>query len=514
MAEHEELSPTEKGLLMGIKEFINNIKGVKDDVTDGMNIVERLETFGDRHGWAAVLPFFLCAGALLLSKLMGMDLLGDFVNAMKSIGNEVVESFGRTGKISVNHGLLTSAAQLGARFLPAISLGMVIGGLPAWSMIGIFRTALEAARNIWIDHDRRKFVSTTLPEEDRARVNVHDRLRYVSHDNILDKLYDKPNWNGELRIPDGMEYIGEHAFDCLVAPSTNDDPARFKKSVKSLFMPDSIKGINPDDIPLGTTLVFDNATHKILCHKIKEQFPDRNIKIKGGLFFDVLDECEGISNNIEVFPKTTVLPRTKSGIKNAFAKLDDPLIKIYLMDKVHEQILKGNMSPDGFKAILNCTPMEDEYKARYQGTGMIDRIYGSRQNATDKYAYTYYETENILNRQNNLKWKRSHADEAMATYKQLDVLVKFIKDVADNPDLFRRTHMKELNLLALSTVSRPHGFNPYEKTDVADPEQTLITRRVLPPDMPQPVQKHKEDFRSPGENSVASASKENPRYLR
>ena len=306
----------------------------------------------------------------------------------------------------------------------------------------------------------------------------------------------------------------EHAFDWLVAPSTNDDPARFKKSVKSLFMPDSIKGINPDNIPLGTTLVFDNATHKILCHKIKEQFPDRNIKIKGGLFFDVLDECEGISNNIEVFPKTTVLPRTKSGIKNAFAKLDDSLIKIYLMDKVHEQILKGNMSPDGFKAILNCTPMEDEYKARYQGTGMIDRIYGSRQNATDKYAYTYYETENILNRQNNLKWKRSHADEAMATYKQLDDLVKFIKDVADNPDLFRRTHMKELNLLALSTVSRPHGFNPYEKTDVADPGQTLITRRVLPPDMPQPVQKHKEDSRSPGENSVASASKENPRYLR
>ena len=98
MAEHEELSPTEKGLLMGIKEFINKIKGGKDDVTDGMNIVERLETFGDRHGWASVLPFFLCAGALLLSKLMGLDLLGDLVNAMKSIGNEVVESFGRPAR--------------------------------------------------------------------------------------------------------------------------------------------------------------------------------------------------------------------------------------------------------------------------------------------------------------------------------------------------------------------------------------------------------------------------------
>ena len=30
MAEHEELSPTEKGLLMGIKEFINKMKGTAD----------------------------------------------------------------------------------------------------------------------------------------------------------------------------------------------------------------------------------------------------------------------------------------------------------------------------------------------------------------------------------------------------------------------------------------------------------------------------------------------------
>lgn len=512
MAEHEELSPTEKGLLMGIKEFINNIKGVKDDVTDGMNIVERLETFGDRHGWASVLPFFLCAGALLLTKLMGLDLLGDLVNAMKSIGSEVVESFGRTGKISVNHGLLTSAVQLGSRFLPAISLGMVIGGLPAWSMIGIFRTALEAALNIWIDHDRRKFVSN-LPEKDRARVNAHDRLRYVSHDNILDKLYDKPNWNGELRIPDGMEYIGEHAFDCLVAPSTNGKPSRFKMFVKSLLIPDSIKDINPKNIPKGATLVFDNATQKIMCHKSKGKLMDRNIKIKGGFFSDVLDECDGKSSSSEVFEKTDVPPKIQEGIKNAFAKFDDPLIKIYLLDKVHEQILKGNMSPTGFEGILEDIPEEDVDKTRYQGLGVIERIYGSRQNATDKYAYTYYETENILNRQNDRKWAKAHADEAMATYKQLDDLVRFIEDVADNPDRFRRTHMEELNLLALSTVSRPHGFTPPEKTDVAEHVEPLITdTRRVSPDMPQPVQEHKEDFRSV--NKVSTAPKHNSRDLR
>lgn len=508
MAEHEELSPTEKGLLMGIKEFINNIKGVKDDVTDGMNIVERLETFGDRHGWASVLPFFLCAGALLLPKLMGLDLLGDLVNAMKSIGNEVVESFGRTGKISVNHGLLTSVAQLGARFLPAISLGMVIGGLPAWSMIGIFRTGLEAARNIWIDHDRRKFVST-LPKKDRARVNAHDRLRYVSHDNILDKLYDKPNWNGELRIPDGMEYIGEHAFDCLVAPTTNGKPSRFKMFVKALLIPDSIKKMDPFIIPTGTTVVFDNATHKMMCHELIKDFEHRNINIKGGLFSDVLDVCDGINRNKELLQIPGLHKDTVERIKKAFASLDDSLIKIYLMDKVHEQILKGNLHPSGFNVILEHVQMED--KDRYCGQGVIERIYGSRKNAVDKYAFSYYTTENILNRQNDRKWAKAHADEAMATYKQLDDLVKSIEDVADNPDQFRRTHMEELNLLALSTVSRPHGFTPPEKADVADPGQTLITRRVSP-DMPQPVQKHKEDSRSV--NKVSTAPKHNARDSR
>ena len=498
---------------MGIKEFINKIKGGKDDVTDGMNIVERLETFGDRHGWGAVLPFFLCAGALLLPKLMGLDLLGDLVNAMKSIGSEVVESFGRTGKISVNHGLLTSVAQLGARFLPAISLGMVIGGLPAWSMIGIFRTALEAARNIWIDHDRRKFVSTTLPEKDRARVNVHDRLRYVSHDNILDKLYDKPNWNGELRIPDGMEYIGEHAFDCLVAPTTNGKPSRFKMFVKALLIPDSIKEMDPFIIPTGTTVVFDNATHKMMCHELMKDFEHRNINIKGGLFSDVLDVCDGINRNKELLQIPGLHKDTVERIKKAFASLDDSLIKIYLMDKVHEQILKGNLHPSGFNVILEHVQMED--KDRYCGQGVIERIYGSRKNAVDKYAFSYYTTENILNRQNDRKWAKAHADEAMATYKQLDDLVKCIEDAADNPDQFRRNHMKELNQLALSMVSRPHGFNPYEKTDVACLEEPFITdTRRLSPDMSQPVQKHEEDFRSPGKNSVASASKENLRYLR
>lgn len=255
--------------------------------------------------------------------------------------------------------------------------------LPAYLIYKVWMFVLDA---IDILQERHKTLSYTLP--------------YLSYDNRLICLHKGPDSRGRLNVPEGIESIDEHAFDDFLVRGMHKKMKCLKKGISAIVFPSTIKELNIDNIPDGTTLAFADARSKSILRGSEDDLEYREIKIKGRLFVDVLKECETLEHkkqkkSDDEFPEVPNIldPDDIERINDALSKIADPSLKIKLMDRFHALILSGDMSIPDFKYLLMCVNFEP--KDRYYGTDVIERIYGSVEDAYVWFETKYYESENI-----------------------------------------------------------------------------------------------------------------------
>lgn len=412
--------------------------------------IKKIKDVDKKHGWDATLPYMLVYCALLFAKCFKGGLFSAFSDAVQGVGGELFDSFFSTGMPRVEAGTLINIARAGRALLPVLLLGGAVAGFPAWASVGWVKAALDLRKTIGIEKERARTLSK-IPDEAKSKVNDKGIHHYLSYDNTLLRLYRGPNLMGELVVPEGIEAIGKHAFDDFCARGMSWNTRRIKRSVTAIVLPDTIKKLDPECLPKNTTIVFPDATKKAILHNVDVDYlKSKNITIKGGFFSEVLQECETLEhkskedNEVPSFMMRSEINR----INAAFSRIDDPLIKIRLMDIMHSQILRGNLSISDFRLVLGKVDFEP--KDRYCGKGVIERIYGSRQNAVDKFEFKYYEAENIRNRENspeiliaNMKVDDPKQTAEIEMLKMLD----FIEDVAERPETFRFHNAKELETL-------------------------------------------------------------------
>lgn len=110
-----------------------------------------------------------------------------------------------------------------------------------------------------------------------------------------------------------------------------------------------------------------------------------------------------------------------------YSKIFDPLLKDRLMDAIHSRILSGELSVQNFGYLLAA--MDSAPKERYCGTGVIERIYGSVQDAYMRFETKYYEMENIRIWQPFVKRIRTRKSE-------IRQVIAFVEFVVQDPSLF------------------------------------------------------------------------------
>ena len=119
---------------------------------------------------------------------------------------------------------------------------------------------------IYIVKDRKKTLAS-IPDLDMTLVNKKHILSYLSYDNRLLRLYKGPDKNRKLCVPEGIESIDEHAFDDFGVYDISNGKISFKENVSVSVLPSTIKKMDIDTIPRGTTLIFADARLKsILRH--------------------------------------------------------------------------------------------------------------------------------------------------------------------------------------------------------------------------------------------------------
>lgn len=213
-----------------------------------------------------------------------------------------------------------------------------------------------------------------------------------------------PDKNGNLCVPEGIESIDKCAFDEFLIYDTEKDTARFKEGISAIVLPSTIKELDIDNIPEGTTLAFADARSKSILRGSEDDLESREIEIKGGLFSDVLKECETLEHEKQKdyddeFPEVPNIldPDDIERINDAFSQIDNPSLKIKLMDRFHALVLSGDMSIPDFEYLLMCINFES--KDRYFGTDVIEKIYGSVEDAYTRFETKYYKSENIRKRE-------------------------------------------------------------------------------------------------------------------
>ena len=152
----------------------------------------------------------------------------------------------------------------------------------------------------------------------------------------------------------------------------------------------------------GRVVTFEDATTRAVLHGSEDELRRRGVTVAGTLFTELLDACVSLGEDAGQLPETVgwhdfsdvvgALPQEFAGwIVNAVSATGTPELAERAMDMVHEQILLGNIAPDDFRKILSDLDNVDH--DRYTGDGVIERLYGSRELAIEKYARKYYKAE-------------------------------------------------------------------------------------------------------------------------
>lgn len=292
---------------------------------------------------------------------------------------------------------------------------------------------------ICIMKDRKKTLSS-IPDLDMTLVNKKHILSYLSYDNRLLRLYKGPDKNRKLCVPEGIESIGEHAFDDFSVYDILNSTPRLKENISAIVLPSTIKNLNIDNIPRGTSLIFADARLKSILRNNENCLKSKEIKIEGRLFSDVLKECKNLEHQKKDDEVSSILEFSDiQRINNAFSQIDDPSLKIKLMDRFHALILSGDLSIPDFSLLL--MEVNFEPKDRYLGESVIEKIYGSVQKAYDEFETKYYEAENewIQDVAEDVKRIQKHkpviGHERKATQNVLKT-IEFVESVAKDPAAF------------------------------------------------------------------------------
>ena len=151
------------------------------------------------------------------------------------------------------------------------------------------------------------------------------------------------------------------------------------------------------------------------------------------MFADVLKECETLEREeLDDEEYGDEVPsilkrRDVERINTAFSKISDPSLKIRLMDKFHALVLSGDLSIPDFSLLLKRIDFEP--KDRYYGKDVIEKIYGSVQDAYMRFETKYYEMENIRIWPPFVKRIRTRKSE-------IRQVIAFVEFVVQDPSLF------------------------------------------------------------------------------
>lgn len=269
--------------------------------------------------------------------------------------------------------------------------------------IGIVRHMVRDAKAICLALYDRKRVIATISDFDRSKLNSDYRYEYLSYNNVLLRLYMGPDFMGRLLwIHPGIEEIDAHAFDYFGARHAADGTFRLDERIRGLALPKTLKRLDPACIPNEMILMFEDATTRAVLHGSEDELRRRGVMVAGTLFTELLDACVSLGEDAGQLPETVgwydfsevvgALPQEFAGwIVNAVNATGTPELAERAMDMVHEQILLGNIAPDDFRKILSDLDNVDH--DRYTGDDVIERLYGSRELAIEKYARKYYKAE-------------------------------------------------------------------------------------------------------------------------
>lgn len=350
-----------------------------------------------KHGWTAALPWILgCCGLMFVQN---NGLYPVLIDALKGVGGEAFNSMMQTGQLHVDPTSLTTLGNIAKLLVPVFFLGTALAGMPVWSIIGFAREVKDLHKTIGIEKARKQELDN-LPDKKKERLNDRGMHYYLSRDNELLHLYRGPDLQGRLYVSEGIESIGEHAFDdfSVYDISNGKGKPRLKENISAIVLPSTIKNLNIDNIPKGTSLIFADARLKSILRNKENYLKSKEIKIEGRLFSDVLKECKTLEHQKKDDEVSSILEFSDiQRINNAFSQIDDPSLKIKLMDRFHALILSGDMSIPDFNMLL--TEVDFEPKDRYLGEGVIEKIYGSVEDAYTRFETQYYKSENIRKRE-------------------------------------------------------------------------------------------------------------------
>lgn len=412
--------------------------------------IKRMARLNRKKGHVPSLPYLICICGILFAA--GWNL--SFVSAFeKLVGNAVMVSvlnwFVPFAIANVSEMWIVISDAF-ARILPSVLIGATTTGIPLWAIpsigrqtervCGVIMTALERRREI-------QRLAKTMQNFDKTKVNHDGRDEYLSYDGTLIKLFREPSPEGKIVVSEGITALEYGAFDRFVVSESLQYMPRFRNDVKTLVLPGSIRDLNLRTIPREICLKFKDSRTKMFCNGKERHLNDRDIEVSEALFTGLLKEF----NATEIPEKYDVgfyklYDDEETALNDSFAKISDPLIKIRLMDILYEHMLCGILSPLYFRAM--DSELLPEYKEMYTDPNIIVCLYGSEQNAIDRFALKYYESENIRREQSTKEWRKKHPDTVPMTRAVLRQFAETVRQAAEDPESFREKNAEMLKKIA------------------------------------------------------------------
>ena len=356
-----------------------------------LNTFDKIYKIEKKYGLKVTIPLFLIGCGIVFTCLYDQGLLPNLNEITKNCINVLSNSAQTTGNLPLTE-LKSTITQPFLNILPLVTIGALTAGVPSWTVFGASDLVHDAWDTAKIEHDRRKTISKR-PEQDRDKVNTKDREKYLSCNNELLRLYAGPDKKDRLIVPEGIESIGPEAFDRFVTEKDSDIGPRIRNDIASIVLPNSIRSLNPANIPRNSLLEFTDATRKICLESDCCDLHTRNISVQGGLFTDMLiackvpDQVSSLNSQVSNLP-TAVIDR----LKNTLISVKDQKLKERVLDELHKHVLCGDLTLMEFCAVLKKSGFENP--KRYEGPDVIERLYGSEQKAIEQYANSYYQAEN------------------------------------------------------------------------------------------------------------------------
>lgn len=459
--------------------------------------VKKMEKKNKLKGWNATLPYFLGICGILFTAGWNIALVTGFEGMANTAALQSFQNMFVPEAISSIPGIWGGVANVLVKALPTMFLGATLAGVPTWSILGTGKKA-EYVWNIAKTSRERKREIQKLSERvenfDRSKVNDDGRDEYLSYDGTLIKLFKEPSSEKKLFsqpeleekviVPEGITDLERGAFDRYVASESMQDNPRFRKNIKALVLPDSIRRLDVRNIPTDICLEFKDSRTKMLCHGKEAALANRKIKVSGALFTKLLKEF----NATEIPEKynidfTKLTDDEEVTLNDSFSKISDSVIKIRLMDILHEYMLCGILSPQNFTSTIE--EIMPDYKERYIGSDAIERLYGSEQNAIDRFALKYYESENIRREQSTKEWQKKNPDTVPMTKAVLNSFLLEVEEAERNPESFRKKNADKLGKIAselgLESKSKEPAENKQE--EAFQPPLEMKKGKLIDPDV-------------------------------